>query len=35
MENTQNEEMEIDLWEIFRALKKRGLVVLAAALLCA
>lgn len=35
MENMQNEEMEIDLWEIFRALKKRALVILAAALLCA
>lgn len=35
MENMQNEEMEIDLWEIFRALKKRALMVLAAALLCA
>ena len=35
MENIQNEEMEIDLWEIFRALKKRALVILAAALLCA
>ena len=35
MENMQNEEMEIDLWEIFRALKKRALMILAAALLCA
>ena len=35
MENTQNEEMEIDLWAIFRALKKRALMILAAALLCA
>ena len=35
MENIQNEEMEIDLWKFSGALKKRALVILAAALLCA